>query len=56
MVCAACLAVPLAALGIGSMHYNTLIGLLLTIFSCAVYLHYKTLMNNGKGCEYCTAF
>lgn len=38
MVCAACLAAPLAIMGIGSIYFNTVLGLLLTIFFCTFYI------------------
>jgi hypothetical protein len=41
MICMACLSAPLVLLGIGSTYYNTLVGLLLTILSLSMYLHYK---------------
>lgn len=49
MVCGACLAVPLAMVGISSTSFNVTFGLLLTIFSCAIYIYYKDL----KGCDKC---
>jgi len=49
MVCGACIAAPLALIGIGSTSVNITFGLLLTILSCCIFLHYKKL----KKCDQC---
>ena len=49
MVCVACLAAPLAVMGVGSVYFNTLLGLLLTIFFCSLYIVSK------KECKMCSA-
>ena len=49
MVCGACLAAPLAIIGLGTTSVNTTFGLLLTILSCAIFLYYKQL----KICNQC---
>jgi hypothetical protein len=46
-----CLSAPLVFLGIGSLFYNVLIGLLLTILSLSIYLHYKEFQ--PKDCKTC---
>ena len=50
MVCPACLAAPLAIGGLGISIFNgTLLGLLITILSLGIYLHYK----EYKKCSKC---
>jgi len=49
MACVACLAAPLAVMGVGSVYFNTLLGLLLTIFFCSLYIVSK------KECKMCSA-
>lgn len=43
----ACLIAPLTIMGIGSVYFNILLGLLLTIFFCALYIV------NKKQCKSC---
>lgn len=47
MVCVACLAAPLAVMGIGSMYFNTILGILLTIFFSALYIVSKKKCNSS---------
>lgn len=49
MVCMVCLSAPLVFLGVGTTFHHTLIGLLLTILSLSIYLHYKEFSK----CEMC---
>jgi hypothetical protein len=51
MVCAACLAAPLAIMGIGSIYFNTVLGLLLTLFFSAFYI----VSVSRKNCKLCNA-
>ena len=40
MVCAACLVAPVLLLtGVSSVYYNTLLGLIITIIFCLIYLY-----------------
>jgi hypothetical protein len=50
MICAACLAIPVVAIGISlSLTDKFVIGLLLTIFSLCLYLYFKEI----KDCKEC---
>ena len=49
MVCMACLSIPLAFTGIGMSFNHMLFGLLVTILSLSIYLHYKEFSK----CELC---
>jgi hypothetical protein len=50
MICGACLAIPIVAIGISlSFTDKFVIGLLLTILSLCIYLHFKEI----KECEQC---
>lgn len=51
MVCPSCMLIPLGFIGIGSTFVNLYVGLLLTIVSCALYIHFKKLTK--KPCTSC---
>ena len=62
MVCAACLVAPVLLLtGVSSMYYNTLLGLIITIISCLIYLYInkinkkkkKNNVTDEKKCVFC---
>ncbi len=41
MTCPSCIALPVIALGVTLATHHIIIGLLLTILSSSIYLHYK---------------
>ena len=51
MICGACLAVPLAAIGVTSMSVSMCIGLQLTILSCAIYIYYRQFNTDCVACR-----
>ena len=54
MVCVTCLAAPvLLFTGVSSMYYNVLIGLIITIIFCLIYLYTQKKENVKEKCVFC---
>lgn len=48
MTCASCIALPMIAIGMTLTTHHVIIGLLLTILSSAIYLHFKQFKKCSK--------